>query len=83
MIAKYLGEGGDNIFVRSNGDSVGDGLGLAISAGAGTSRGMNTLYGRLLAASVRAEDFNSRTICLWINIVSDPSLILRVVQDAN
>ncbi len=60
MMAKYLGEGGDNIFVRSNGDSVGDGLGLAIAAGAETSRGMSTLYGRLLAASVRPEDVNSQ-----------------------
>lgn len=58
MIAKYLGEGGDNIFVRSNRNSVGDGLGLAIATDAGTSRGMNTFYGHLLAAPVRAEDVN-------------------------
>lgn len=58
MTAKYLGQGGDNIFVRSNRGSVGDGLGLAIAAGAGTSRGMNTFYGHLLAAPVRAEDVN-------------------------
>lgn len=56
MTAKYLGQGGDNIFVRSNRGSVGDGLNLAIAAGAGTSRGLNTFYGHLLAAPVRAED---------------------------
>lgn len=56
MTAKYLGQGGDNIFVRSNRGSVGDGLDLAIAAGAGTSRGLNTFYGHLLAAPVRAED---------------------------
>ncbi|OOQ82438.1 extracellular 3-ketosteroid 1-dehydrogenase [Penicillium brasilianum] len=58
MTAKYLGQGGDNIFVRSNKGSVGDGLNLAIAAGAGTSRGLNTFYGHLLAAPVRAGDVN-------------------------
>jgi succinate dehydrogenase/fumarate reductase flavoprotein subunit len=56
MTAKYLGYGGDNIFVRSNRGSVGDGLSLAIAAGAGTSKGLNTFYGHLLAAPLRAED---------------------------
>ncbi|OKP11097.1 Fumarate reductase flavoprotein subunit [Penicillium subrubescens] len=56
MTAKYLGHGGDNIFVRSNRGSVGDGLSLAIAAGAGTSKGLNTFYGHLLAAPLRAED---------------------------
>jgi hypothetical protein len=56
LTSQYLGQGGDNIFVRSNRGSVGDGLRLAASAGAGTSRGMNTYYGHLLAAPLRAED---------------------------
>lgn len=60
MTAKYLGQGVDNIFVRSNRGSVGDGLGLAIAAGAGTSRGMNTFYGHLLAAPLRAEDVDPK-----------------------
>lgn len=55
LTAKYLGQGGDNIFVRSNRGSVGDGLNLAIGAGAGTSRGMNTYYGHLMAAPLRAD----------------------------
>lgn len=37
MMAKYLGEDGDNVFVRSDQGSVGDALGLAIAVGAGTS----------------------------------------------
>ena len=56
LTAKYLGQGGDNIFVRSNRGSVGDGLILAIGAGAGTSRGMNTYYGHLIAAPLRADE---------------------------
>jgi hypothetical protein len=54
--SQYLGQGGDNIFVRSNRGSVGDGLNLALSAGAESSRGMSTYYGHLLAAPLRAED---------------------------
>lgn len=60
LTATYLGQGGDNIFVRSNPGSVGDGLSLATAAGAGTSRGMNTYYGHLLAAPVRAEDVDPK-----------------------
>ena len=60
LTATYLGQGGDNIFVRSNPGSVGDGLRLATAAGAGTSRGMNTYYGHLLAAPVRAEDVDPK-----------------------
>lgn len=60
MTSKYLGQGGDNITVRSSRGSVGDGLNLAIESGAGTSRGMNTYYGHLLAAPVRAEDVDPK-----------------------
>ncbi|OGE56808.1 hypothetical protein PENARI_c002G09119 [Penicillium arizonense] len=60
LTATYLGQGGDNIFVRSNSGSVGDGLSLATAVGAGTSRGMNTYYGHLLAAPVRAEQVNPK-----------------------
>ncbi|RFU26077.1 hypothetical protein B7463_g10261, partial [Scytalidium lignicola] len=60
LTARYLGQGGDNIFVRSNRGSVGDGLTLATCVGAGTSRGMNTYYGHLLAAPLRAEDVDPK-----------------------
>ncbi|CAG7962010.1 unnamed protein product [Penicillium salamii] len=60
LTSKYLGQGGDNIFVRSNRGSVGDGLKLAIQAGAGTSRGMNTYYGHLLAAPLQAKDVDPK-----------------------
>lgn len=58
--ALYLGEGGDSVFLRSNQGSVGDGLSLATDVGAGTSRGMNTYYGHLLAAPLRAEDVSPK-----------------------
>lgn len=54
--AKFLGPAGDNLFVRSNKGSVGDGLTLASSAGASTSRGMATYYGHLMASPLRVED---------------------------
>lgn len=55
LTSKHLGPGADNIFVRSNKGSVGDGLKLASSVGAGNSRGMGTYYGHLLAAPLRRE----------------------------
>lgn len=58
--SKYLGQGGDDIFLRSNHGSVGDGLKLALEAGAGTSRGMSSYYGHLLAAPLRAEEVNPK-----------------------
>lgn len=60
LTATYMGQGGDNIFVRSNSGSVGDGLILATAVGAGTSRGMNTYYGHLLAAPVRVEQVSPK-----------------------
>jgi hypothetical protein len=60
LTSQHLGQGGDNIFVRANRGSVGDGLDLACSLGAGTSRGMNTYYGHLLAAPLRAEQVDPK-----------------------
>lgn len=60
LTARFLGSGGDNVFVRSNRGSVGDGLNLASSVGAGSSRGMNTYYGHLLAAPVRASEVDPK-----------------------
>ena len=56
LTSKYIGPGSDNIFVRSNKGSVGDGISLASSVGAGTSRGLGTYYGHLLAAPLRRDD---------------------------
>mgnify|MGYP001108728806 CR=1 FL=1 len=42
LVFQYIGSGADNIFVRANHYSTGDGLRLAQRVGAGTSRGMST-----------------------------------------
>lgn len=60
LTSQYLGPGADNIFVRSNRGSVGDGLKLATEVGAGTSRGMSTYYGHLLASPLRREDVDPK-----------------------
>ncbi|OJI99674.1 hypothetical protein ASPVEDRAFT_148695 [Aspergillus versicolor CBS 583.65] len=60
LTAEYLGQGADNVFVRSNKGSVGDGLNLAVGAGAATSRGMNTYYGHLMAAPLRADQVDPK-----------------------
>ncbi|KAJ5414124.1 hypothetical protein N7509_000751 [Penicillium cosmopolitanum] len=60
LTAQYLGQGADNIFVRSNKGSVGDGLNLAVGVGAATSRGMNTYYGHLMAAPLRADQVDPK-----------------------
>lgn len=60
LTAQYLGQGADNIFVRSNKGSVGDGLSLAVGAGAATSRGMNSYYGHLMAAPLRADQVDPK-----------------------
>ncbi|KAJ5243273.1 uncharacterized protein N7469_001600 [Penicillium citrinum] len=58
--AQYLSQGADNIFVRSNRGSVGDGLNLALGAGAATSKGMNTYYGHLMAAPLCADQVDPK-----------------------
>lgn len=60
MRAMYLGEGSDNIFLRSNPGSVADGLRLATEVGACTSRDTNTYYGHLLPAPLQAEDVSPK-----------------------
>jgi len=60
LTSRYIGPGGDNIFVRSNIGSVGDGLTATSKIGAATSRGMSTFYGHLLAAPLRREDVDPK-----------------------
>ena len=58
--ARYIGPGADNLFVRANSGSVGDGLRLTGLAGAGTSNGMATYYGHLMAAPLKPEDITPK-----------------------
>lgn len=56
LTASLIGNGADNLFVRSNRGNTGDGFTLATEAGAGHSRGMNTFYGHLLPSPLQARD---------------------------
>ncbi|GKZ53730.1 hypothetical protein AnigIFM49718_007607 [Aspergillus niger] len=60
LLSMHLGQHADDMFVRSNKGSVGDGLTLGTQVGAGSSRGMSTFYGHLLAAPLQAEKVNPR-----------------------
>jgi succinate dehydrogenase/fumarate reductase flavoprotein subunit len=60
LTSMHLGPGGSNIFVRSNSGSVGDGITLATGVGAGTSRGMDTYYGHLMAAPLRKDEVDPK-----------------------
>lgn len=54
--SRFIGSGAENMFVRSNVGSVGDGLRLATESGATTSTGLSTYYGHLLASPVKREE---------------------------
>lgn len=60
LISRHIGPGTDDIFIRSNKGSVGDGLTITSQIGAATSRGMSTFYGHLLAAPLRREDVDPK-----------------------
>ncbi|KAL2858540.1 FAD binding domain-containing protein [Aspergillus pseudoustus] len=60
LVSTYLGPGMDNIFVRSNRGSAGDGNKLGRSVGAALSRGLSTYYGHLMAAPLRQEDVDPK-----------------------
>ncbi|WP_341933264.1 FAD-dependent oxidoreductase [Microbacterium sp. LWO14-1.2] len=48
LTQQFIGNGADDIAVRSNPNSVGDGFRLAVSAGAGASRHLSGFYGHTL-----------------------------------
>lgn len=50
MTTRYLGPWADRLFLRANPRSTGDGLRMALAAGAATSRGLRAFYGHLLPA---------------------------------
>ncbi|KPM41911.1 hypothetical protein AK830_g4651 [Neonectria ditissima] len=56
LVSTHIGLGADNIFVRSNPYSTGDGFKLGSQAGAGTSRGLSTFYGHLLPSPLQRRD---------------------------
>lgn len=61
LVARYITPEAPSVVLRANPWSAGDGLRLALAAGAGLSAGMDEFYGRNLAAApqIRPEDFVS------------------------
>jgi succinate dehydrogenase/fumarate reductase flavoprotein subunit len=56
LVSQHIGPGADNIFVRSNPYSTGDGLSFGSQVGAGTSRGLSTFYGHLLPSPMQRRN---------------------------
>lgn len=52
---KYMGEGGDAMLLRSNPESVGDGLRLALSVGGTTTQAMDRFYGHTVPTPLNHE----------------------------
>jgi succinate dehydrogenase/fumarate reductase flavoprotein subunit len=60
LLSRYVSRYADRLYVRANPHSTGDGIDVAVRAGATTSRGMHTFYGHLLPAppaKVTPENF--------------------------
>jgi fumarate reductase flavoprotein subunit len=59
LVARHITPEAPGVVLRANPWSAGDGLRLALAAGAGLSAGMDEFYGRNLAAApqIRPEDF--------------------------
>ncbi|CAK7234624.1 hypothetical protein SCUCBS95973_008997 [Sporothrix curviconia] len=77
LVSRHLGPGADNILVRANRGSVGDGLRLAAEVGASTSRGMSTYYGHLMAAPLRVEDVDPKDFLSLAQYQSKYCLLLN------
>lgn len=56
LVSSHIGPGADDIFIRSNPYSTGDGYDLAQSAGTGLTRGLSTFYGHLLPSPLQARN---------------------------
>lgn len=71
LTSRYLGPWADRIFLRTLPTATGDGLRLALSAGATASRGLHAFYGHLLPAPpVRIEVANMRPLSLYYSVES-------------
>lgn len=60
LVGTFVGPGADELLVRSNPGSVGDGLRLGRAAGAALSRGLGAFYGHIVPAPLdrfTADDF--------------------------
>lgn len=58
LVSRFLGPGADDMLVRANRGSVGDGFRMGLAAGAGASRGLGAFYGHLLPVPI--ADYGER-----------------------
>lgn len=66
LLTRYISPWADRLFLRASPTSTGDGLRMALAAGAATSRGLRAFYGHLLPAPpTRITPAAFRTLALY------------------
>ncbi|KAM0746065.1 FAD/NAD(P)-binding domain-containing protein [Meredithblackwellia eburnea MCA 4105] len=75
LLTRFLGKGADNLFVRSNENSVGDGFRMGTEAGAGVSRGLSSWYGHLMPSPLRVSQI-PRHKFPWVSQYESANAIL-------
>lgn len=69
LLRRHLGPNGDRVVIRSNPHSTGDGMALALGAGAALDGDMKAFYGHLMAGGMSAvapEDFSR--LMIWYSV---------------
>nr|WP_162801918.1 FAD-dependent oxidoreductase [Ornithinimicrobium murale] len=75
LLHRHLKGSAARLLHRAGPQSTGDGLTLGISAGAGTSRGMDAFYGHLVASGI--PEFTERQFVRFAQFCSDQGLLLN------
>ncbi|MBI2323047.1 MAG: FAD-binding protein [Chloroflexi bacterium] len=66
LLTRYVSPWADRLFLRASSTSTGDGLRMALAAGAAGSRGLQAFYGHLLPAPpARIDPATFRTVALY------------------
>jgi succinate dehydrogenase/fumarate reductase flavoprotein subunit len=76
LLARYIGPNADRLVFRSNLGSVGDGLRLATSCGAGGTKAMSTFYGHLLPYPL--ESFEAEHFLPYSQYYSEHALLVNL-----
>lgn len=79
LLAQYMGPNSDRLVRRSNPGSVGDGLRLARSAGAGGSPAMSSFYGHLLPWPL--EEFESEQYLPYSQYYSGETVFVNLAGE--
>lgn len=71
LATRYIGRWADRLYLRSCPTNTGDGLRMALAAGAATSRGLHAFYGHLLPAPpARIEPASFRSLSQYYSTVT-------------